>query len=57
MTFLSDWLIQLLFGNAYQEAGRIGSVWASIFVFLGVASGKWYIVENLQLLHWRTFWV
>lgn len=59
MTFLSDWLIQLLFGNAYQEAGQVlvVHVWASIFVFLGVASGKWYIVENLQLLaFWRTFW-
>jgi O-antigen/teichoic acid export membrane protein len=49
MTFLSDWLIQLLFGNAYQEAGQVlvVHVWASIFVFLGVASGKWFLAENL----------
>lgn len=52
MTFLSDWLILLLFGQAYQEAGQVLMihVWASIFVFLGVASGKWYITENLQRL-------
>lgn len=50
LTFLSDWLILLLFGQAYQEAGQVLMihVWASIFVFLGVASGKWFITENLQ---------
>ena len=50
MTFLSDWLIFLLFGQAYQEAGQvlIIHIWAAIFVFLGVASGKWFITENLQ---------
>lgn len=50
MTFLSDWLILLLFGQAYQEAGQVLMihVWAAIFVFLGVASGKWFITENLQ---------
>lgn len=50
MTFLSDWLILLLFGQAYQEAGQVVMIyiWASIFVFLGMASGRWYIIENLQ---------
>lgn len=50
MTFLSDWLILLLFGQDYQEAGQVLMIhiWASIFVFLGVASGKWFIIENLQ---------
>lgn len=50
MTFLSDWLILLLFGQAYQEAGQVLviHIWASIFVFLGVSSGKWFITENLQ---------
>ena len=52
MTFLSDWLIQLLFGQAYQAAGEVLviHIWASVFVFLGVASGKWFIAENLQHL-------
>lgn len=50
MTFLSDWLILVLFGQAYQEAGQVLMIhiWASIFVFLGVASGKWFITENMQ---------
>ena len=26
------------------------SIWASVFVFLGVASNQWYVAENRQLL-------
>jgi O-antigen/teichoic acid export membrane protein len=50
MTFLSDWLILVLYGQVYKEAGHVLmiSVWASIFVSMGTASGKWYIVENFQ---------
>jgi PST family polysaccharide transporter len=50
VTFLSDWMVALLFGNAFIEAGPVLAihVWAGIFVFLGVAGSKWYIVENLQ---------
>lgn len=49
MTFLADWLITFLFGEAYQEAGQVLMIhiWASIFVFLGVAFGKYLIAENL----------
>lgn len=49
MTFLSDWLILLLFGQAYQEAGQVLMihVWSMPFVFLLVASGKWFIAEGL----------
>lgn len=52
MTFLSDWLIGFLFGSAYQQAGAVLAIhiWASVFVFLGVASAKWFIVEDLQML-------
>ena len=59
MTFFSDWLVELLYGNQYGEAGGVLSVhiWAVLFVFLGVASGKWYINENFQKLSfWRTFY-
>ena len=59
MTFFSDWLVELLYGNQYGEAGGVLSVhiWAGLFVFLGVASGKWYINENFQKLSfWRTFY-
>ena len=50
MTFLSDGLINLLYGNAYQEASSILMIhiWTGVFVFLGVASGKWFVIENLQ---------
>ena len=50
MTFLSHWIIDLLYGEAYSKAGGVLMIhiWTSIFVFLGVASGKWFVVENLQ---------
>ena len=43
MTFLSDWLITLLYGEAYKDAGRvlIIHIWAGVFVSIGVASGSW----------------
>lgn len=49
MTFLSDWLILLLFGQAYQEAGQVLMIhiWAAVFVFLGVSFGKYLLAENL----------
>ena len=52
MTFLSDWLVNLLYGEQYSHS-QAGSVlmihiWAGVFVFLGVASGKWFVVENLN---------
>lgn len=58
ITFLADWIVALLFGRAYIDAAQvlIIHVWASIFVFLIVASGKWLIIENLQKLSfWRAF--
>jgi O-antigen/teichoic acid export membrane protein len=50
MTFLSHWLAVTLFGETYEEAGAILSIhiWASVFVFLGVASSKWFLIENMQ---------
>lgn len=50
MTFLSDWLITLLYGEAYRAAGQVLMIhiWAGVFVFLGVASSKWFISEGLQ---------
>jgi len=50
MTFLSDRFITLLFGSAYEMSGPVLAVhiWAGLFVFLGLASGKWFIIEGLQ---------
>ena len=58
MTFLSDWLINLLYGELYNQAGSVLMIhiWAGVFVGLGVASGKWFMTENLIMLSfWRTF--
>jgi len=58
MTFLSDRVVNLLYGEQYNQAGSVLMIhiWAGIFVFLGVASGKWFMAENLQMLSfWRTF--
>lgn len=52
MTFLSDWVVEILYGTAYREAGPILMIhiWAGVFVALGATSGSWLISENLQQL-------
>ena len=52
MTFVSKPLIVMLFGNSYIESGTILAVhiWASVFVFSGVATSGWFIAENLSYL-------
>lgn len=57
MTFMSDWIISLLYGSAYIQAGQILMihVWAGLFVCIGVASSRWMINENLQIYStWNT---
>jgi PST family polysaccharide transporter len=55
MTFLSSAIVVQLFGKAYIESGPILAIliWASVFVFLGVASGKWFLTENRQILSFQ----
>lgn len=50
MTFLSEWVVNLLYGQQYNQAGDVLMIhiWAGIFVSLGVAGGKWILAENLQ---------
>ena len=50
LTFFSNWLTVLLFGDAYFLAGTVLAIhiWGGIFVFLGVGGGVWYSTENLQ---------
>lgn len=50
MTFLSDWIVLLLYGNDYAQAGSVLMiyVWAGVFVFQGTARGYWLVSENLQ---------
>lgn len=50
MTFLSDWVVNLLYGVQYNQSGTVLAlhIWTGVFVFLGVASSKWFVSENLQ---------
>ena len=50
MTFLSKDIVLLMFGSGYIEAGSILAVhiWASLFVFMGVATSPWFIAEGLN---------
>jgi len=52
VTFFSDWIITLLFGPDYINAGAvlIVHIWSGIFVSLGITSGMWLVNENLQRL-------
>lgn len=52
MTFLSTSVVVALFGPAYSESGPVLAIhiWTSVFVFLGVASGQWFVAENRQIL-------
>ncbi len=58
MTFLSAPIVVALFGEAYVDSGAVLAIhiWASVFVFLGVASNQWFVAENRQILGFqRTF--
>jgi O-antigen/teichoic acid export membrane protein len=48
VTFLAEPIMQLLYGSAYLAGAPVLSIhiWASLFVFLGVASGKWLLLES-----------
>ncbi len=50
MTFLSSWLISVLYGEVYSSAALVLSIhiWSGVFVFIGVACGKHLLAENLQ---------
>jgi len=50
VTFLSDWVVNRLYGEQYSQAGSVLMIhiWAGVFVGLGVARGKWILNENLQ---------
>ena len=50
VTFLSDQIIELLYGSQYSEAGSVLMIhiWSGVFVFLAVANERWIICENLQ---------
>ena len=58
MTFLSDWVVNLLYGAQYNQAGSVLMIhiWAGVFVFLGVAFSGYLTAENLtKKSFYRTF--
>jgi PST family polysaccharide transporter len=50
ITFLSPWIVTLIYGQYYAEAGPILTVhiWAGLFVSLGVARETWLTTEGLM---------
>lgn len=50
MTFVSRWLVELLFGNGYQAAAPVLSIsiWSGLGVAMSVIHGKWLLAEGLQ---------
>ncbi len=56
-TFISDRVINLLYGANYSEAGSVLKIyiWAGLFTFLGVASSQYLISENFtKISFYRT---
>lgn len=50
-TILSDQIIKILYGNEFAESAKILviHIWAGIFVFSGIASSQWFLMEKLQI--------
>lgn len=50
VTLFSEKIIVLLFGPQYLSASTVLSVtvWAAVFVFIGVVSQNWFVAENMQ---------
>jgi O-antigen/teichoic acid export membrane protein len=50
VSFCSQFVIRILYGEAYIAAGYVLSIyiWRTVFTFFGVARGRWLIVDNLQ---------
>jgi O-antigen/teichoic acid export membrane protein len=50
--FVAHWAVDLLYGQAYQEAAEvlIIHIWSATFIFLGLASARWYWLDHIQHL-------
>lgn len=51
ISLLSSWIIRFTFGSEYTVASDVLQIhiWASVFVFLGVAGSRWLIAEKLAI--------
>lgn len=52
LTFFSTSIIDVIFGINYAKAGQVLSIhiWSAVFLYLNVASSKWFLIEGLQFL-------
>lgn len=48
VTFLSEWIISVFFGQHYIESSSVLviHIWAAIFIFMRSAFSKWILIEN-----------
>jgi len=51
VTLFSSLIIDVLYGDQYKNAAIILAIhiWTAVFVFLGVGSSNFFIIENLQI--------
>jgi O-antigen/teichoic acid export membrane protein len=55
----SHQIIYLFYGGEFKEASNVLkiTIWASLFVSIGVGTGQWFLTENLQnLVFYRTLY-
>lgn len=52
VSFLTPWIIRILYGSAFAPAAGVLSIhiWANVFVFLSYASSRWIEIENLAYI-------
>jgi PST family polysaccharide transporter len=58
VTFLSHYVINVLYGAGYKGAGAVLTIhiWSGVFVFLGIASGQFLLTENYtRIAFYRAF--
>jgi len=50
ISFFSNEIINILYGSQYNEASSVLKIhiWTSLFVFLGLVSSKWFIIEHIE---------
>lgn len=50
LTFLSDWLINLLYGPEYALTGKVLSIhiWTCLLGFMSIVRGKWAVIAKQQ---------
>ncbi|MFL5605886.1 MAG: flippase [Gemmatimonadaceae bacterium] len=51
-SLLAPWVVDALYGPAFKDAGPVLAIhlWASVAVFLGIASGQHLLAEDLQAI-------